>query len=266
MRTIEILISTMNQENIDFIESMNLQSDAVVINQNQEIEDKAVYKNNDHQIKYISTIDKGLSKSRNMAIKHASADICVIADDDMEYENDYVEKIISSYEKYPEADIIAFQVKRTGNKERDKKFRDHLSWENEITSMKISSVEITFKRKQIVENDLFFDPRFGAGTNILHGEENIFLNEAIKKNLNVLYLPINIAQVDTSESSWYEGFTEKYIEAMGPKYYVLSKSLYLPLILQFAIRKRKFYKHNFSTFKAIRIMLNGVKKYKKEYE
>jgi len=266
MSKLEVLISTMNRKSIDFMRSMNIDSDVVIINQTPEDIKNQTYKINNNAVKFLTDNDKGLSKSRNLAIKNASSDICVIADDDMTFDDDYVEKITDAYKEYPEADIIAFQVKRTGNPERDKKFRENKSWENFISSMKISSVEITFKREQIIKNNLFFNPHFGAGTDILHGEENIFINEAMKKGLNVLYLPINIAQVNTADSSWYQGFTEKYIEAMGPKFYVLSKKLYLPLILQYAIRKRKYYKHNFSMFKAIRIMLNGVKEYKEKFE
>ena len=52
---------------------------------------------NNHKIKFISCDEKGLSKSRNKAINNATGDICIIADDDVTYSDDYIEKIRQAY-------------------------------------------------------------------------------------------------------------------------------------------------------------------------
>jgi len=266
MSKIEVLISTMDRNNIDFVKSMNLTTNAIVVNQNESINNEEDFELNGNQVKLFNRTEKGLSKSRNLAIKNSTADICVIADDDMVYEEDYKEKIEKTYEKYPEADIIAFQVNRIGNEERDKTFRESPSWENFITIMKISSVEITFKRKKIVKNNLSFNENMGAGAEVLDGEENVFLNSAMKKGLKVLYVPVNIAEVDVSESSWHEGFSKSYFKSLGAKFYILSDKFYSIFILQYAFRKYKLYKSNVTFFEAIKLMFNGAKNYRKEHE
>ena len=58
----------------------------------------------------ISVNEKGLSRSRNKAILNSNADICVIADDDMYYSNQYELNVSKGYKKYPDADIIAYYV------------------------------------------------------------------------------------------------------------------------------------------------------------
>lgn len=268
-KSIEVLVSTMNREGneiLDLVKKMNLSTDAVVINQNRYLEKTEILTLSDKKVSIINTIDKGLSKSRNLAIKHANADICLIADDDMIYHSDYEEKILKAYEEYPEADIIAFQVKRVGNPDREKKFRDKLKWENHITSMKISSVEITFRRNKIIQKSLSFNPNIGAGTHFFNGEENVFLYEALRKDYKILYLPIEIAEVDMSESSWFEGYTNRYFETVGAKFYNMTSNYYYLLMIQFVLRKYSLYKHEMSLFGAYKNMLNGVKKYKEKYD
>ena len=177
----------------------------------------------------------------------------------MSYETELSKKVLCAYRKYPDADIIAFQVKRKGNALRGKTFRKKKSWENYITSMKISSVEITFKRESIIKNQISFNPNFGAGTDLPQGEENLFLYDALNKGLKILYLPINIGEVNVNESSWFEGYDKKYLYTMGAKFYKMSKKAHVLLILQYALRRHKLYKGKFSIFQIIRLMFKGKK-------
>lgn len=267
-KSIEVLVSTMNRGNLEQLElvrKMNLSTDAVIINQNQDLESIETQTISDQKINIVNTLDRGLSKSRNLAIQHASSDICLIADDDMIYHSDYEEKIIRAYEKYPEADIIAFQVKRVGNPDRVKKFRSKKNWENYITSMKISSVEITFRREKVMQKNLFFNPRIGAGTEFFNGEENVFLYEALRKKCRILYLPIEIAKVDMSESSWFEGYNKSYFETVGAKFFNMTSKYYILLMIQFSLRKYPLYKNDISLVKAFKYMKNGVIKYKEKF-
>ncbi|MED4016045.1 glycosyltransferase family A protein [Sutcliffiella cohnii] len=260
MNKLEVLIATMNRKDYSFVNELNLTTDGVIINQNGtvSIEQKEF---NGNQLKIICSDEKGLSKSRNKAIINSSSDICVIADDDITYVDNYADIIINAHNQYKEADIIAFQVERMGVK-NPKKFRGKLSWENYLTCLKISSVEITFKRKSIENNNLRFNELMGAGSKFYLGEENIFLYDALRSGLKVLYIPIKIATVDCSESSWFEGYTARYFNSIGAAYYNMSNNYYLFLIIQFAFRKRKLYKNNMSIIRSIKHMLDGIKEYK----
>jgi len=270
MSKLEVLVATMNRGNLDFLDSMNISTDAVVVNQDSDKNNVKQHVVNGNQVKLINSTDKGLSKSRNLAIENASADICAIADDDMLYDDDYSEKIIEAHEKYPEADVIAFQVTRVGNPssnpEREKKFREKANWDKYLTSMKITSVEMTFKREKIVDNDITFNPNFGVGAKFNNGEENIFLYEVLRKGLKILYLPITIAEVDASESTWYEGFTKRFFYTMGAKFYNMSPKFHHLLMYQYAVRKLKYFKEDTSLKEAITYMYEGKRMYQDEYE
>lgn len=54
--------------------------------------------------------DKGLTKSRNYAIKHSEADVCLLCDDDEVFSRNYEEGILTAYRDLPEADVIIFNI------------------------------------------------------------------------------------------------------------------------------------------------------------
>lgn len=235
---IEVLVSTMNQKDISsLISKMNIQTDAVVINQcdrngYEEIE----YKGN--KIRVFNCQERGLSKSRNRAIKESKADICIIADDDMTYVDNY-EKIISNrYLENKKADILAFYVEDSESKKKMKK-KSRIKY---LNSMKLRSVQLTFRREKICTQNILFDNEFGTGTDNYMGEENIFLFDCLRKGIKIYYIPNTIAKLNDSESTWFEGYNRKYFNVKGKAYYRMTKVFYPILILQFAVRKRKLYK------------------------
>ena len=85
---LEILLSAMYLNGYDYINSLNIVSDCVVVNQCE----KNTYQNvvdNNRYICYIESTERGLSKSRNMAIRHATGDVWILCDNDVEYVPDY---------------------------------------------------------------------------------------------------------------------------------------------------------------------------------
>lgn len=151
---VEVLLSTMNLKDINkakkIIKQMNVKTPILIIN--QITEDILPWNYEDKNIKVCSYKEKGLSKSRNRAISNASAEIEIIADDDVIYENDYEKTISDAYEKYKDADIIAFYVQSNNKKRSIKRQRTHKV--DFITAMRIQSMQITFKSKEIKKKKL----------------------------------------------------------------------------------------------------------------
>lgn len=206
--------------------------------------------------------EKGLSRSRNRALDAASADICMIADDDMYYEDDYEDTIRKVYDRYLDADIIAFHVASEDIRQQ-KPIRKEGRL-NRITSMKVASWQITFRRESIVKSGVRFDEDFGAGTETYMGEENILLYDCIRGGLKVYYVPEKIATLrDDEASTWFEGFNAKYFYTIGKVYRRMAAALWPILITQFAVRKYKLYSGNLSFAGAMKQMLAGARSAKK---
>jgi len=189
---------------------------------------------------------------------YATADIIIIADDDLCYNDNYVEIVINAYIANPEYDILTFKIKD------DKKYFPIKKRLGRLLIHKVTSCEITMKLTSI--KNISFNTLFGAGSSyFICGEENIFLNTCLKKKKKIMYIPQKIGYLreNTRQSTWFTGFNKEYMISHGAAYYELSHFLALPYILQFAIRKYTLYKKDINIFLAIYYMFLGVSRYKK---
>lgn len=262
----EVLASVMDQKNSDFVVKrlgIDKRSRCLIVNQivKRLLPKSDIVKGNH---RFLSFNEKGLSRSRNRAIDNSVGDICLIADDDMKYVDDYEQKVLAAYKKYPDADIIAFIVDR-----ENKVFSPKIKKEGRVSAlmtMKLSSVQLTFRRKSIVDKNIRFDEEFGAGSKYPWGEENIFLFDCIRKGCKVYYAPVKIATLlDLDKSSWDKSNTSKHYKQQGAIYYRMSPKLWWVLALQFVIRKRKIYRMDMSGLDVFRAMVVGTKEYKLEH-
>ena len=214
--TFNLLISCMHQKDHGIIERSNVQSDVVVVNQCDQdgIEefDFINKKGRTCHCKFICTTERGLSKSRNLALRSAWGDVCLICDDDEILEDDSEDKIVNAYHENPNAALIAFALIRKDYGKIYPKDKRPLRFKQ---ILKTSSLQITFSRELILKHGITFDEKMGSGTGNGGGEENMFMFTVKKKGLGMLYYPDIIATVNPSESQWFKGYNERYFENLG---------------------------------------------------
>ncbi len=252
---IQTLISTMNCTNPKaLLESMKINGDYYIINQITGTKDQKF--NNLYNMH-----ETGLSKSRNAALFLSDADICLIADDDIEYQRDFQKTIREAYKKYPKADIIAFYLDSDDEKSIKKKLK--FGRIRKRKSLKIASCQLSFKRHSILQSNVRFDEKFGAGAKYKMGEENIFLMDCIRAGLKAYSYPVKIGTVrEKHASTWFNGYNEEYFKSRGAGYYRISKRFYIPMCLLFALKKKNKYNNKLTVRDAIRHMILGVKEFK----
>lgn len=255
--SLQLLISTMNQEDYELLEKINICADAVVINQCDRVSETRINKDGNNVL-WINTTERGLSKSRNLALSKATADICLLVDDDEELNPEGIAQIEDEFKKYKDASIIRFQVR--GIEKPFKKYSEKRKKLGYLSAMKISSVEVAIRRKNIIENNIRFDELVGAGTEFPCGEENVFVNQCLLKGLKVYYVPVCIANLHIGNSSWFFGHDEKYFLGQGGSFTAMNPKYGRLLILQFAIRHKNLY-DMISFRRALAIMFEGRKKY-----
>lgn len=259
--TFEHLISAVKADAAELVEKMNLKTDGILINQQDEnYYNKFNYKKN--TIQEYSFDERGVGLSRNTALQRATADICIVSDDDMVYEEDYIETIEKAYRDNPEADMILFNVRIHENGEVIEKssYNGKIHY---LNSLKYGTVTFTFKRNAVYKNRIAFSLLFGGGARFSNGEDNLFLWDCLKSGMQVYANGNVIADVYNEQSSWFEGYNEKYFldrgalfEALTPKYSTL-------LIYQYALRKKDIFKKEFTVSEAISLMKKGKRDYKK---
>ena len=253
---LQVLIATMNcPDPARLAEAIGV-DDYVIINQITEDIDTP----ND-KIRSGSTIvsvrERGLSRSRNRALYYADGDVCVISDDDLRYEADYKELIVAGYKKYPDADIIAFYVDSGDTSSHKPPLKEGRV--GFLRSMKIRSVQLTFRRKSLLSHGIRFDEEFGAGTHNYMGEENILLADCIAAGLKVYSVPVRIATLLESESTWFTGYTKRYFEIKGKVFYRMSPMLSALLVMQFVVRKIQTYRKDTAFHEALLYAYRGLR-------
>ena len=213
-----VLISCMHQKDASIIERTNVQTDVVVVNQCDEDSvsdfDFTNKQGSTCHAKVINTTERGLSRSRNMAISNAWGDVCLLCEDDDWLEDDYEEKIAVSYVKYSEKDAILFIVNRN-DIPGGKKYPAEEGKVGFKQILQSSSVQVTFMRQNIARANIQFDVLLGSGSGNGGGEDNKFLLDIRKAKLKIYYLPVCIGTVQAGESRWFKGFTKQYMIDRG---------------------------------------------------
>lgn len=206
----------MHQDDTRIIERSNVQSDVVIVNQCdrdavEEFDFTNKYGKTCHA-KFISTTERGLSKSRNMAIRNAWGDVCLLCDDDEWLADDVEDKILKAFQENPDASLIAFALDR---KDINKSYPTEKGLLRFKQILKTASLQIAFSREQLLKNNIFFDEKMGSGTGNGGGEENMFIFSVKRKGLKMLYYPDVIATVNPGESQWFHGYDEKFFINFG---------------------------------------------------
>jgi len=266
---LEILVSTMKKTSLSFLDSMfpnhKLESLNILII-NQTIKEKELVSDIGN-IRVINTFTKGLSLSRNLAIKNAIGEICVIADDDVEYASNFENIIVNTFEKEAPPSIIRFKIETFSGVDYKiyPKISKKLFNKKEIEN--VSSIEIAFKRKSIIENNITFNTLFGLGSHFASGEEYLFLKDAIKVGLHV-YFENKFIVKHEFERSTSNMASNNFVKTQAAIYYNDYKELsylFLFKFIIFLLRKqyitlsdfRKKYKVGFSAIKIYKKLING---------
>ncbi|OIQ17308.1 MAG: hypothetical protein BM557_08845 [Flavobacterium sp. MedPE-SWcel] len=188
---ITLLVATMNRNSIDFLIPMfpfahYTKFSIVVINQTTP---DNLIKSSHSSVKVINVFEKGLSKSRNLALDNTNSKLCVITDDDIIFKKDFETHILNTYNAIPNAALISFRVE---NKLGDlyKKYPDCRKEKlNHIDRLNIMSVEMVLNKSIIDKYNIRFNEQFGLGAKFGMGEEAILVNQLYKNELEVVIEP-----------------------------------------------------------------------------
>jgi glycosyltransferase involved in cell wall biosynthesis len=198
---LEILVATMNRDNLLFLEVMFQQSIAtikapvLVVNQSK----TKILKSDWQHIRVINSRVQGLSKSRNLAIENSTKKLCWLMDDDCVILPGAANKIVAAHNQYPDA-ILTFKTQSTSGQDFYT-YNKVLHKLNKKSITKVLSPEITFKRHSINNVNLRFDTRFGLGAQFQDSENYVFLDDALKRQLKLGFVPETVVQHPSKTSS-----------------------------------------------------------------
>ena len=254
---LEVLLSCMHQEDMDIARRTGIQSDLLIINQcgkNEAVETVS----EGHRHRMLSTTERGLSRSRNMALENACGDICLICDDDERLEEGYSGIISDAFAAHPDADIIAFNFK---NPYRTFPLKQRKI--GYIGALRLASWQIAFRRKAVADRGIRFDETMGAGVTMGGGEENKFLQDCLRAGLSIIYLPVCIGSVSQEQSTWdlTKDNAPAYFHDRGEAYgKIMGKWLGAAYIIYSSVRKYGYYTRYAGFFDAVVLQFKGLYK------
>jgi GT2 family glycosyltransferase len=260
---IEILIATMNRDDLAFLEVMFSKTDVTKYNIliiNQTTTEKQLHTTS-HTIKVINVLDKGLSKSRNLALQHATKKLLVFTDDDVVFEANFDTTILMAFTDNPHIDGFRFQYVNSPSNLAKKYPRTFQSQLSTLEILNTSTVELVFKHNSLTNAMLYFDENFGLGARFCMGEEAVFLSEAVANGLRIGFVPQTLLTHPQPTTSQKVPVLERYFHQSAVFYRIFGKMylFWVALKLLFDLKQGKI------TFRVIPQIVSQALKGKKAY-
>ena len=122
---------------------------------------------------------------------------------------------------------------------------------------------VVIKQDVLKRNNLHFHEYFGPGTENYCGEDTIFLQEMINKGVKFYRSPVDIAAIDQTESTWFNGHDQKYFYVTGMVFATCYPKLCRLIVIRSAFRFSRKKDCKLSFFKILSAYNKGISKIKK---
>lgn len=191
--TLDVAICTYMPKGIESVETMRLPrvADVRYVVSWQKSEGAAVpeaLKRDDVVVYRTDTI--GLSKNRNHAFNHCSADIVLIADDDLIYTAEGLLYVKKMFEENEQLDVATFKHSYTDRENKKIYPKEIHNLAIPYSYYYVTSFEIAVRLNTIIAKKLRFSELAGLGAPYLSaGEEGLFISHCLKAGLRCLFYP-----------------------------------------------------------------------------
>lgn len=254
--TIEVLIATMHQKDTCIVKKMNIQSDAIIINQTN-INEYQEFLQDGYKIRFYSFAERGVGLNRSSSLMRSQADICILADDDMVFHDGYADAVRDTFRHYCDADVVIFNLLEAGAESRVSKKAHSV---NLLNYMNYGAARIAFRRKAVTYHGISFNLNFGGGASHQCGEDTLFLRDCLKAGLKVIAVPISIATLSEDRpSTWFCGYTRKYLFDKGVVLSIAHPWLARLFCVYLTLRHKEYMNGDMSRIDVFREMCKGIR-------
>lgn len=253
---IQVLVSAVEQNMAALVEKMNISTPAVVVNQC----DSYGYEEMEHngaKIQCFSMPERGVGLSRNTALLHADAEVCLFSDEDITLTGDYAKEMEKAYREIPDADMILFNVKVSPKRKT--------YWNTDIHRVnyrnygRYPAYSISGKLDSLRRANVGYSLLFGGGAKYSNGEDSLFLRDCLRAGLHIYTHTICIGEEKERESTWFRGYTQKFFHDRGVLYHFLYGKLAKPLAWRFLWVHRQEMCREISVGEAYRLVKDGIR-------
>lgn len=259
---LQILVSAVNKNAGKLPEIMNIESDAIIVNQIIG-EDKSgeaceeVVSHRGYRVRVLTRYEKGVGLSRNTALEAADSEIIQFGDDDIVYDAGYSQRILDEFDRHPEADVLLFNVKAQPGRETywNEDFAK-VSWMN---YGRYPAYAICARREKLMGAGVRYSLLFGGGAPYMNGEDSLFLHDCLKAGLSVYRTTVALGHEKVSKSTWFKGYTDKFFFDRGVLYHFLYGKMAFVWGFRFLFKNRVEMCKELGFFKSYKLLLSGVR-------
>jgi glycosyltransferase involved in cell wall biosynthesis len=164
------------------------QFELIVIDQSSDDTIKSLCDNYNHlfHITYVKHKNRGLSLNRNKGLKLAKGNIVAFPDDDCEYPDNILQKVVEFFNNNLDYNIVVFNSIDKSNGIRISKSLDYSTNINVKNFLK-TAISITIFIKPIDITDIYFDEKLGIGAQFGACEESDMLLSLLTKRYKGYY-------------------------------------------------------------------------------
>ena len=252
----EVLVAALEKDPRALAEKMNIRTDCLIVNQCDR-DGMEEFTHNGHTVRVLSMTKRGVGISRNAAIENSVGDILLFSDQDIVYYDGYEDIVKKEFELNPEADMLTFNINIGENRKTyENTDRGRVRLHN---SGRYGAVSFAIKKDALIKSGVKFSLLFGGGAKYSAGEDSLFMCDLLKKGVKVFRTPGLLGYEDSSESTWFKGYNDKYFFDRGVLYHFLYGSLAKPLSLRFLYAHRGTLLDSMTLTKAYKLMKDGIK-------
>ncbi len=255
--SVQLLISCVNEKIPELLQKLHLQSAAVIVNQCSEDKEEH-FQVQGYPVDVFYRNERGVGRSRNLALSKADQDICLFADEDIVYEKDYAALIEAEFQAHPEADGIMFQVEVTP--ERKTYQNDEWGKVSLWNCGRYPAYSMAFRREKLHQTGVKFSLLFGGGAPYSNGEDSLFIRQLIKAGMQIYKSPVCIGEEIPRPSTWFTGYHDKFFYDRGVLYHFLYGAAAPIWGFRFVFTKRKEMCQQIPWTKAYKLLLDGIQK------
>ena len=208
--SIQTLVTTVELRDAgELLDAMNLQGHPVIIG--NLCGENRVYREGEALI--VCHDLRGVGQNRNAILSRAVADICVLADDDMRFCTGYEQTVARVFLENPNADVVIFNFLEKSEGRRTVRKSTRVGLHN---YMNYGAARFAFRRRTLAYRGILFSTMFGGGACHQCGEDSLFLRACLRAGLHVVAVPEALAALtDARESTWFRGYTDRYLFDKG---------------------------------------------------
>ena len=253
---LQVLVAAVNEEAECLSERMNLETDAIIVNQCDHFAYQE-YQHRGRSVKCFSMAERGVGLSRNTALLHADAEMCLFSDEDIVFSPGSEELVLKAFRGNPDADLITYNFKvdprRTTYYNTAK---GRIRWYN---YGRYPTYAAAARTESLRRANVSFSLLFGGGARYSNGEDSLFFRDCLKKGLHLYAETAELGEEIYRESTWFKGYNEKFFFDRGVLYHYLYGRLAGLFALRFLYAHKKEMLQKIGLSDAYRFMKQGIR-------